>query len=129
MLPVSGAIAGTAYYIDCSAGSDGTGTYASPWNSIDRNDMEALKEELGDLLLQIVLQVQIATEEPPHYVGVAAVVQLTVDGLDADPEPKCTIVGNDLKPISKPPGGRGGETVPPNSTVSGPVPGVPTGRE
>jgi tetrapyrrole methylase family protein/MazG family protein len=32
-------------------------------DAIDRNDMEALKEELGDLLLQIVLQVQIATEE------------------------------------------------------------------
>jgi tetrapyrrole methylase family protein/MazG family protein len=30
-------------------------------DAIDRNDMEALKEELGDLLLQIVLQVQIAT--------------------------------------------------------------------
>jgi tetrapyrrole methylase family protein/MazG family protein len=32
-------------------------------DAIDRNDMEALKEELGDLLLQIVLQAQIATEE------------------------------------------------------------------
>jgi tetrapyrrole methylase family protein/MazG family protein len=32
-------------------------------DAIDRDDMEALKEELGDLLLQIVLQTQIATEE------------------------------------------------------------------
>jgi tetrapyrrole methylase family protein/MazG family protein len=32
-------------------------------DAIDRNDMESMKEELGDLLLQIVLQVQIATEE------------------------------------------------------------------
>jgi tetrapyrrole methylase family protein/MazG family protein len=32
-------------------------------DAIDREDMDALKEELGDLLLQIVLQVQIATEE------------------------------------------------------------------
>ena len=30
--------------------------------AIDRDDMPALKEELGDLLLQIVLQTQIATE-------------------------------------------------------------------
>ncbi|WP_182868373.1 BatD family protein [Stieleria mannarensis] len=33
--------------------------------------------------------VQVATEEPPHYVGVSAIVQLTVDGLEADPEPQC----------------------------------------
>jgi tetrapyrrole methylase family protein/MazG family protein len=31
--------------------------------AIDDDDMEALREELGDLLLQIVLQAQIATEE------------------------------------------------------------------
>jgi tetrapyrrole methylase family protein/MazG family protein len=31
--------------------------------ALDREDMGALKEELGDLLLQIVLQAQIATEE------------------------------------------------------------------
>ncbi len=31
--------------------------------AIDEGDMEALKEELGDLLLQILLQAQIATEE------------------------------------------------------------------
>ena len=31
--------------------------------AIDHDDMNALKEELGDLLLQIVIQVQIATEE------------------------------------------------------------------
>lgn len=31
--------------------------------AIDRDDMDALREELGDLLLQIVLQAQIATEE------------------------------------------------------------------
>ena len=31
--------------------------------AIDENDMQALREELGDLLLQIVLQTQIATEE------------------------------------------------------------------
>jgi tetrapyrrole methylase family protein/MazG family protein len=31
--------------------------------AIDRNDMEALTEELGDLLLQIVLQAQIGTED------------------------------------------------------------------
>jgi tetrapyrrole methylase family protein/MazG family protein len=31
--------------------------------AIDANDLNALKEELGDLLLQIVLQAQIATEE------------------------------------------------------------------
>ncbi len=37
------------------------------------------------------IQVQIATEEPPHYVGVGAIVQLTVEGLEAEPEPKCTI--------------------------------------
>lgn len=32
-------------------------------DAIDRDDVQALMEELGDLLLQIVLQVQIATEE------------------------------------------------------------------
>ena len=32
-------------------------------DAIDQEDMTALKEELGDLLLQIVIQVQIATEE------------------------------------------------------------------
>jgi tetrapyrrole methylase family protein/MazG family protein len=31
--------------------------------ALDREDMQALREELGDLLLQIVLQAQIATEE------------------------------------------------------------------
>ncbi len=31
--------------------------------AIDRGDMQALQEELGDLLLQVVLQAQIATEE------------------------------------------------------------------
>ncbi|QEF98206.1 hypothetical protein Mal15_22550 [Stieleria maiorica] len=33
--------------------------------------------------------VQVATENPPHYVGVDAIVQLTVNGLEADPEPQC----------------------------------------
>lgn len=28
------AFAGTAFYVDCSAGSDGNGSYASPWNNI-----------------------------------------------------------------------------------------------
>ena len=27
-------IAGTAYYVDCSAGANGNGSYASPWNNI-----------------------------------------------------------------------------------------------
>lgn len=35
--------------------------------------------------------VQMAAEEPPYYVGVGAIVQLTVNGLKADPEPKCTL--------------------------------------
>ena len=35
--------------------------------------------------------VEIATESSPHYVGVGAIVQLTVEGLEADPEPKCEI--------------------------------------
>ena len=37
------------------------------------------------------VKVRIATAEPPHYVGIGAVVQLTVDGLEAEPEPKCTV--------------------------------------
>lgn len=41
------------------------------------------------------VQVQMATEEPPHYVGVGAIVQLTIDGLEADPQPKCEIVDPD----------------------------------
>ncbi|QDV86462.1 BatD family protein [Planctomycetes bacterium TBK1r] len=35
------------------------------------------------------VNVQVATEEPPHYVGVSVIVQLTVDGLEADPQPQC----------------------------------------
>ena len=41
------------------------------------------------------VRVQLATEEPPQYVGVNAIVQLTVDGLEADPQPKCEIVDPD----------------------------------
>jgi hypothetical protein len=37
------------------------------------------------------VRVQTATESPPHYVGVGAIVQLTVEGLEAEPEPKCVI--------------------------------------
>ena len=37
------------------------------------------------------VDVQLATEKPPHYVGVGAVVQLTVKGLESDPEPTCTV--------------------------------------
>lgn len=36
------------------------------------------------------VEVQVATEEPPHYVGVGAIVQLTIDGLEPKPEPECT---------------------------------------
>ena len=28
------AFAGTAHYVDCSAGTNGNGSYASPWNKI-----------------------------------------------------------------------------------------------
>ena len=28
------AFAGTAHYVDCSAGTNGNGSYASPWNNI-----------------------------------------------------------------------------------------------
>ena len=38
------------------------------------------------------VRVQLATDEPPHYVGVPAIVQLSIDGLDVEPEPKCEIV-------------------------------------
>ncbi|MHA2066412.1 MAG: right-handed parallel beta-helix repeat-containing protein, partial [Candidatus Thorarchaeota archaeon] len=34
-LLTSPALAGTAYYVDCSQGSNGTGTFASPWNTIE----------------------------------------------------------------------------------------------
>ena len=37
------------------------------------------------------VQVQVATEEPPHYAGVGMIVQLTVEGLEANPQPKCVI--------------------------------------
>ena len=33
-LVATGSHAGTAYYVDPGAASGGTGTYASPWNSI-----------------------------------------------------------------------------------------------
>ncbi|WP_231743783.1 BatD family protein [Stieleria neptunia] len=35
------------------------------------------------------VSVQVATEDPPHYVGVSVIVQLTVDGLEAKPAPQC----------------------------------------
>ena len=49
---------------------------------------------LGTLLSSSIAQgqdvrVQVATEEPPFYVGSGAIVQLTVDGFDARPEPMC----------------------------------------
>jgi tetrapyrrole methylase family protein/MazG family protein len=37
--------------------------------ALDKEDMQALKEELGDLLLQIVLQAQIATESDDFRMG------------------------------------------------------------
>lgn len=37
------------------------------------------------------VDVRVATEKPPHYVGVPAIVQLTVEGLQSDPDPKCTV--------------------------------------
>jgi tetrapyrrole methylase family protein/MazG family protein len=37
--------------------------------ALDKNDMQELKEELGDLLLQIVLQTQIATEAAEFQMG------------------------------------------------------------
>lgn len=36
------------------------------------------------------VRVQMATEEGPHYVGIPAIVQLKVEGLEADPQPTCT---------------------------------------
>lgn len=35
------------------------------------------------------IRVQLATEEAPHYVGIPAIVQLKVQGLEANPEPTC----------------------------------------
>ncbi|MEM9367610.1 MAG: hypothetical protein AAGD07_16590 [Planctomycetota bacterium] len=37
------------------------------------------------------ITVRVATGEPPHYVGVGVIVQLTVEGLEAKPEPVCEI--------------------------------------
>ena len=38
------------------------------------------------------VEVQVATEDPPFYVGVGAIVQLTVTGLDEEPTPKCELM-------------------------------------
>ena len=35
------------------------------------------------------IDVRVATEQGPHYVGVPVVVQLTVEGLNANPQPTC----------------------------------------
>ena len=34
--------AGTAHYVDCSAGTNGSGSYASPWNNISSINSHSL---------------------------------------------------------------------------------------
>lgn len=53
-------------------------------------------------LLAQDVRVQVATQEPPYYVGEPVVIQFTVEGFDEQPEPTCQM--NPEKPV---PGLRG----------------------
>ncbi|MEM1227846.1 MAG: hypothetical protein AAGJ40_19310 [Planctomycetota bacterium] len=53
------------------------------WLSMDASSMGQTADD--------DMTVQVATEQSPYYVGIAVTIQLTVEGLQAEPEPTCVI--------------------------------------